>query len=130
MSMYAVIGYGFSEIPRREMDGTARKAFPVINCISHFETLDGAIDDVIKRLEDIVMNADDDVVLSSYGVTDASYNANENCLAYSRTVFDEDHPESSLLGLRECMLLYGHSHVEVEVGGNKATYAIVCVKED
>ena len=130
MSMYAVIGYGFSEVPRREIDGTARKAFPVINSLSHFDTRDGAIDDVIKRLEDIVMNADDDVVLSSYGVTVVPDNANENCLAYSRTVFDEDHPESSLLGLRKCMELYGHSHVEVEVGGNKATYAIVCVKED
>ena len=130
MSMYAVIGYGFSEIPRREMDGTAHKAFPVINSLSHFETRDGAVDDVIKRLEDIVMNADDDVVLSSYGVTVVPDNANENCLAYSRTVFDEDHPESSLAGLRECMVLYGHSHVEVEVGGNKATYAIVCIKED
>lgn len=130
MSMYAVIGYGFTEVPRREIDGTARKAFPVINSLSHFDTRGGAIDDVIKRLEGIVMNADDDVVLSSYGVTDASYDANENCLAYSKTVFDEDHPEASLLGLRKCMELYGHSHVEVEVGGNKATYAIVCVKED
>ena len=130
MSMYAVIGYGFSEIPRREIDGTAHKAFPVINSLSHFETLGGAIDDVIKRLEDIVMNTDDDVVLSSYGVTVSNYNANENCLAYSKTIFDEDHPESNLFGLRKCMELYGHSHVEVEVGGNKATYAIVCVKED
>jgi hypothetical protein len=128
--MYAVIGYGFSEVPRREMDGTARKAFPVINSISHFDTRGGAIDDVIKRLGDIVNNADGDVVLSSYGVTDVSYDANDNCLAYSKTVFDEDHPESNLFGLRKCMELYGHSHVEVEVGGTKATYAIVRVKED
>lgn len=130
MSMYAVIGYGFTEVPRREIDGTAHKAFPVINSLSHFDARGGAIDDVIKRLEDIVNNADGDVVLSSYGVTDANYNANENCLAYSKTIFDEDHPESNLFGLRKCMELYGHSHVEVEVGGNKATYAIVCVKED
>ena len=130
MSMYAVIGYGFSEVPRRELDGTAHKAFPVINSVSHFDTRGGAIDDIIKRLGDIVMNADDDVVLSSYGVTDVSDNANENCLAYSRTAFDEDHPESNLFGLRKCMELYGHSHVEVEIGGRKATYAIVRVKED
>lgn len=130
MSMYAVIGYGFSEVPRRELDGTAHKAFPVINSVSRFDTRGGAVDDVIQRLEDLVKNADDDVVLSSYGVTDASYDANDNRLAYSRTVFDEDHPESNLFGLRQCMELYGHSHVEVEVGGTKATYAIVRVKED
>jgi len=130
MSMYAVIGYGFSEVPRRELDGTAHKAFPVINSVSHFDTRGGAVDDVIKRLEDIVKNADDDVVLSSYGVTDVSYDANDNHLTYSRTVFDEDHPESNLFGLRKCMELYGHTHVEVKVGGTKATYAIVRVKED
>lgn len=130
MSMYAVIGYGFSEVPCRELDGTAHKAFPVINSLSHFDTRGGAVDDVIKRLEDLVNNADGDVVLSSYGVTDVYYDAIDNHRAYSKTVFDEDHPESNLFRLRQCMELYGHSHVEVEVGGTKATYAIVRVKED
>ena len=62
MSIYAVIGSGFSEVPRREMNGSAHKAFPTITCNSCFGERQDAVNDLIKRLEDIVMNADDDVV--------------------------------------------------------------------
>ena len=130
MSIYAVIGSGFSEVPRREMNGTASKGFPAITCVSHFESRGVAVDDLIKRLEDIVMNADDDVVLSTYSMNAYSYDATDTHLVYSKTVFDEDHPDANLYQLRNCLECYQHDHVEVEVGGDKATYAIVCIKED
>lgn len=129
MSIYAVIGSGFSEVPRREMNGTANKSFPVINCVAHFEDRDVAVDDLIKRLEDIVMNADDDVVLSTYSVSDYSYDATDTNMVYSKTAFDEGHQDANLEQLRKCLEIYRHDHVEVEVGGEKATYAIICIKK-
>lgn len=129
MSIYAVIGSGFTEVPRREMNGTANKAFPAINCVSHFGNRDAAVDDLIKRLEDIVMNTDDDVVLSTYSTSAYSYDATDTNMVYFKTVFDEDHPDANLEQLRKCLECYRHDHVEVEVGGEKATYAIVCIKE-
>lgn len=130
MSIYAVIGYGFTEVPRRKMNGSAHKAFPVINCVSHFEDRDVAVNDLIKRLEDIVMNADDDVALFTYSISAYSYDATDTNMVYSKTVFDEDHPDANLEQLRKCLETYRHDHVEVEVGGETATYAIIRIKED
>ena len=134
MSIYAVIGPGFSEVPRRKLNGTAHKAFPIITCASRFEERQEAVNDLIKRLEDIVMNADEDVVLFTYSQVGTPFgtpfgNLDTN-MTFSKTVFDEDHPDANLGQLRICLEIYRHDHVEVEVGGDKATYAIVCIKED
>ena len=130
MSIYAVIGSGFTEVPRREMNGTANKAFPLITCVSRFEERQEAVNDLIKRLEDIVMNAEDDVVLSTYSQVGTPFGNLDTNMTFSKTVFDEEHPDANLGQLRICLECYRHDHVEVEVGGDKATYAIVCVKED
>ena len=130
MSIYAVIGSDFTEVPRREMNGSAHKAFPLITCNSCFEARQDAVNDLIKRLEDIVMNAEDDVVLYTYSQVGTPFGNIDSNMTFSKTVFDEDHPEANLTELRTCLETYRHDHVEVEVGGGKATYAIVCVKED
>ena len=125
MSIYAVIGSGFSEVPRRKMNGTAHKAFPLITCASRFEERQEAVNDLI-----IVMNADEDVVLFTYSQTGTPFGNIDSNMTYSKTVFDEDHPDANLAELRTCLETYRHDHVEVEVGGETATYAIICVKED
>lgn len=130
MSIYAVIGYDFTEVPRREMNGSAHKVFPLITCNSSFEERQDAVNDLIKRLEDIVMNAEDDVVLYTYSQVGTPFGNIDSNMTFSKTVFDEDHPEANLTELRTCLETYRHDHVEVEMGGDKATYAIVCVKED
>ena len=130
MSIYAVIGSDFTEVPRREMNGSAHKAFPLITCNSSFDERQDAVNDLIKRLEDIVMNTEDDVVLYTYSQVGTPFGNIDSNMTFSKTVFDEDHPEDNLTELRTCLETYRHDHVEVEVGGGKATYAIVCVKED
>lgn len=130
MSIYAVIGSGFTEVPRRKMNGSAHKAFPLIQCPVSFAERQDAVNDLIKRLEDIVMNAEDDVVLFTYSQDCTPFENIDANMTYSKTVFDEDHPDANLAELRTCLETYHHDHVEVEVGGEKATYAIVCVKED
>lgn len=130
MSIYAVVGSGFSEVPRREMNGSAHKAFPLITCASSFEERQDAVNDLIKRLEDIVMNAEDDVVLYTYSQVGTPFGNIDSNMTFSKTVFDEEHPDANLGQLRICLEIYRHDHVEVEVGGDKATYAIVCIKED
>lgn len=130
MSIYAVIGYGFSEVPRREMNGSVNKAFPLMTCASRFEERQDAVNDLIKRLEDIVMNAEDDVVLSTYSQVGTPFGNLDTNMTFSKTVFDEDHPDANLGQLRICLECYRHDHVEVEVGGDKATYAIIRIKED
>lgn len=130
MSIYAVIGSGFTEVPRRKMNGSAHKAFPLIQCPVSFAERQDAVNDLIKRLEDIVMNAEDDVVLFTYSQDCTPFDNIDANMTYSKTVFDEDHPDANLAELRTCLETYHHDHVEVEVGGEKATYAIVCVKED
>lgn len=130
MSIYAIIGSDFTEVPRREMNGSAHKAFPLITCNSCFEERQDAVNDLIKRLEDIVMNAEDDVVLYTYSQVGTPFGNIDSNMTFSKTVFDEDHPDANLGQLRICLEIYRHDHVEVEVGGDKATYAIVCVKED
>lgn len=130
MSIYAVIGSGFTDVPRREMNGSAHQAFPLITCASSFEERQDAVNDLIKRLEDIVMNAEDDVVLSTYSQTYTPFGNIDSNMTFSKTVFDEGHPDANLTELRTCLETYRHDHVEVEVGGDKATYAIICIKED
>lgn len=130
MSIYAVIGSGFTEVPRREMNGSAHKAFPLITCASCFGERQDAVNDLIKRLEDIVMNAEDDVVLSTYSQTYTPFGNIDSNMTFSKTVFDEEHPDANLALLRTCLECYRHDHVSVEVGEGKATYTIVCVKED
>lgn len=130
MSIYAIIGSDFTEVPRREMNGSAHKAFPLITCNSCFAERQDAVNDLIKRLEDIVMNAEDDAVLYTYSQVGTPFGNIDSNMTFSKTVFDEDHPEANLGQLRICLEIYRHDHVEVEVGGGKATYAIVCVKED
>ena len=130
MSIYAIIGSDFTEVPRREMNGSAHKPFPLITCNSCFEERQDAVNDLIKRLEDIVMNAEDDVVLYTYSQVGTPFGNIDSNMTFSKTVFDEGHPEANLGQLRICLEIYRHDHVEVEVGGDKATYAIVCVKED
>ena len=130
MSIYAVIGSDFTEVPRREMNGSAHKAFPLITCNSSFEERQDAVNDLIKRLEDIVMNAEDDVVLYTYSQVGTPFGNIDSNMTFSKTVFDEDHPEANLGQLRLCLEIYRHDHVEVEVGGDKATYAIIRIKED
>lgn len=130
MSIYAVIGSGFTEVPRRKMNGSAHKAFPLIQCPVSFAERQDAVNDLIKRLEDIVMNAEDDVVLFTYSQACTPFENIDANMTYSKTVFDEDHPDANLAELRTCLETYRHDHVEVEVGGETATYAIICVKED
>ena len=130
MSIYAVVGSGFSEVPRREMNGSAHKAFPLITCASSFEERQDAVNDLIKRLEDIVMNAEDDVVLYTYSQVGTPFGNIDSNMTFSKTVFDEDHPDANLEQLRKCLETYRHDHVEVEVGGETATYAIIRIKED
>lgn len=130
MSIYAVIGSDFTEVPRREMNGSVHKAFPLITCNSCFEERQDAVNDLIKRLEDIVMNAEDDVVLYTYSRTYTPFGNIDSNMTFSKTAFDEEHPDANLTELRTCLETYRHDHVEVEVGGDTATYAIICIKED
>ena len=130
MSLYAVIGSGIREVPRREMNGVFSKAFPLINCVSRFVDRRDAVNDLIKRVEEIVVNADDDVIISSYSQVNTPYGNLDTDLTYSKTVFDEDHPASNLEQLRTCLEDYRYDHVEVTVGGTKSTYAIICIMED
>ena len=84
MSIYAVIGSDFTEVPRREMNGSAHKAFPLITCNSCFEARQDAVNDLIKR--------DTAKAIAQKVIADSTYECCPNCgkMLFSKHNFCEE----------------------------------------
>ena len=130
MKKYAVIAFGLTNMSRKQIGGNARRDFDIMAVQDVFTTREAAVKDLMSRIDDIVMNAPGNVTLRSYGSSDYTWYPTDKGIEYYETVYDEDLPESEdhLEELRECLELHGHSHVEVEVDGCKATVAIINIK--